>query len=309
MSGIISQQSLDLLVSLINQANPTLPFPVTKTNMTFGTPTVITPATGTIQNTSVLCTPISTSGYRNKQTLTYRRIDLTAMFFDIPVEIYKYSPASTGASPYTFYNLLSDINTRYGLSLTTDDFPDASFPAASDGFYGGSTRTSKVTVTAKPTSFGYTGSLTVRWVQAPQTLANVITVTAMQGRTYPGGNNFASGHLYVLDMEAYGIDFSSVSGTLGGGSFTNYPLGTPNGIGWQQPAFDLLNQTTGKSYTLGSGNAGQPFGMYNGNAVRYSLPNAACPEADSANFNTVVIVTLPGGNTWGVGKLYFHYNA
>jgi hypothetical protein len=39
---IISQQSLDLLVGLINSSNPDLPVPFTDTNVQYGPPTVQT---------------------------------------------------------------------------------------------------------------------------------------------------------------------------------------------------------------------------------------------------------------------------
>jgi hypothetical protein len=202
--------------------------------------------------------------------------------------------------------LLGDINAKYGLALTTDEVADLSFPAATDNYYPG-IRTSKVNMVVASTSMAWKGTVEVRWVQAPQELQNLITQPELTGRLYPGGNDFSGAHPYVLDLEAYAIDFTetnaaglNATGTIGSGIAAQ--------VNAQQTLVDLLAQVTGKAYNMVSGNAGQPYGLFGCTYQKLALPNVLVPEANSRFYNSVVVLTYNHASNWGAGRLFMHHN-
>jgi hypothetical protein len=325
-----------MLVDLINQSNPSLPVPVTKTNLKYGTPTAVNGAAATANpNTTILVTGAANSPYIGKQTLGYRRIDLGTLFRNQLPVISKYSAAATGVVPYKISDLLADINQVLGLSLTTDDFTDASFPAASDNYYGDGTRTSKVNLVAKATSLAYQGSFSLRWHQAPQVLANVLTVPSLENALiFPSGdlvdaNPQANGKPYVIDLDAYWFDWTDVMTGIstaspqtpanGAGvtaSATAGSLGdtTAQGKGWIAIANQLrVNNTNAPYYVTSSDTDKTKYGnMYGWSAAVIDLTTvanqAAYPEANFKYYNRMIVLTPNAGSTWAAGKQYLHFN-
>lgn len=303
---IYSKPSEQLVYDLINQDNPTLPVALSPSNVSLSNPSVYSPGSG-IANSQIRVSGIPNSYYIGSKQLSYRRIAFADLFKGVSIEIKKYSAASVSAVPFTLYQLLSDINTKYGLSLTEDDIIDANFPIASDNVYP--ERTCKVSMVANANSKAFVGSVDVRWRWDEPYLANIAPNTDLDGRLYPGGNDFSSGTKYRITSEAYGIDFSTLAATLNSAAFnTGVSIGNANYVTQQQTVFDLLNQITGKTYSSASANQNTAYGMYGATCTRYSLPNAAIPQADSTYYNTIVVITLPDNNTWGVGQLMIHYN-
>ena len=305
--SIYAKQSLDLVMDLINQSNPGLTTPVSASNVKLGTPAAIAVVAPSIADTSIRVTALPNQFYIGNTTLKYRRINLANLFKNMSLEIRKYSAAAANVSPYTLYQLLADINAKYGLSLTQDDFTDASFPAASDGFY--SDRTSKVTLVTKATSLAYTGQIDIRWVYDKPLLANLISTPDIPGRLYPGGNTFDSNHKYVTNSEMFGIDASDQSAILNGAAFaTGILVGNTTYVSQHKTVLDFLNNLTGKTYAAEAATAGQPFNINGATITRYTLPDATVPQANSQYYNRLVLITLPDTNPWGVGKIYIHFN-
>lgn len=293
-------------MDLINQSNPGLATPVSASNVKLGTPSAISVVAPSIADTSIRVTALPNQFYIGNTTLKYRRINLANLFKNVSLEIRKYSAAASNASPYTLYQLLADLNAKYGLSLTQDDFTDAAFPAATDGFY--TDRTSKVTLVTKATSLAYTGQIDVRWVYDKPLLDNMISTPDIPGRLYPGGNTFDSNHKHVVDSEVYGIDLSDMASTLNGVAFNS-----TSGIGGiqaaaQQTVFDYINNILGTNFTVASSGQGNAYNLYDSTNARYTLPDATLPEANSQYYNRCVVVTLSAANPWGIGRLFLHYN-
>jgi hypothetical protein len=332
---IISQQSLDLLVSLINQSNPGLPVPVTKTNVKFGTPAVYTPSGGAIQNTSIKVTALASGQFIGNDSLTYRRLDMGTLFRSVPIAIFKYSPAATNASPYKISDLLNDINTKYGLSLTTADIVDGALPAGTTnaqpaiGLAAG-TRNASINVAMASNSYGYVGSFTLYWVQAPQDISTMISVASLENaRVYPGNRNVVDNTVYVVDLDAYNFDWTDLFTTLGiivNGVYTNpylttyyngqQPTANSYGAAWQGVITQLNtnNGSGGPPYTFTNGtDPGNVKGnLYGATATLVDLTvaanQAAYPEANYKYYNKCFVVDVPASKTWAAGRLYLHFN-
>jgi hypothetical protein len=322
---LYSKQSLQLLVDLINQANPGLPVPLTTTNALYGAPSAITPAAGTVQNTSIKVTAAAGTKYVGNTTLTYRRIDFGTLFRSLPIAIYKYSPAATNASPYKISDLLPAINAKYGLTLQASDIVDGSLPAgntnavAAIGLAAG-TRNSSITVNAATTSTGFVGSFTLYWVQAPQDISTMITVTSLENaRVFPGSLSTISATPYVVDVDTYSYDFTATLNNLAataGSSlatiiswFTSYPLGTSSGqiASTHSGLISAINSINGATYNL-TNPASTSMSLYNIQTKHYTLPSTSVPEADSKYFNNCLVIDLLSANSWGAGRMIIHYN-
>jgi hypothetical protein len=324
--ALYPKQSLQMLVDLINAANPNLPVPVTTTNVLYGTPTAITPTGGNIQNTSIKVTAVAASKYIGNTTLTYRRLDFGTLFRSLPIVIYKYSPALTGQSPYKISDLLPAINAKYGLNLTTADVVDGSMAAGNTnavpaiGLAAG-TRNSSITVTAQTTSPGFTGTFTLYWVQAPQDISTMITVLSLENaRIFPTKTStLTSQNPYVIDLDTFSIDFTaalnniatSSSWTLSGliSYITASTVGNTNTT-YQSAITQLLAaiaSLTGVTYTQNS-DPTSALSLYGAQFKRVTLPNALVPEANSKYFNNCFYLDLPAANTWGAGRMIIHFN-
>lgn len=324
--SLYPKQSMQMMVDLINQANPNLPVPLTTTNALYGTPTAVTPTGGNIQNTSIKVTALAGTKYVGNTTLLYRRLDFSILFRNLPIVIYKYSPAAVNASPYKISDLLPVINAKYGLSLTTADIVDGSMvpgntnAVAAIGLAAG-TRNSSITVAANTASPGFIGSFTLYWVQAPQDISGMISVTNLEtARVFPGSRNVVDSSVYVPDLDFYSIDWTSqinnvAANTTGGLAnllvyLTSYAMGS-QGVGTvtnaQNALLAAINAAITTPYNFTNPVSTQ-YSLYGLKFANVALPNANVPEADSKYFNRALYMDLPAGATWGAGRIIMHYN-
>jgi hypothetical protein len=321
--SLYPKQSMQMLVDLINQANPSLPVPLTTTNALYGTPTAVTPTGGNIQNTSIKVTAQAGTKYVGNTTLLYRRLDFGILFRNLPIVIYKYSP--NAGSPFKISDLLPSINAKYGLTLTTADIVDANLPVGNNnavpaiGLVAG-TRNSAATVAAATGSPGFIGSFTLYWVQAPQDIASMISVTSLENaRVFPGGRNVVDNGVYVPDLDFYSIDWTNALNQAGVASsqslaqvlvfLTSYGLGTQTGTGAtvHNSLLASINAAITTQYNL-TNPASTPYSLYGIKFTNVTLPSAALPEADSKYFNRALYLDLPAGASWGAGRIIMHYN-
>lgn len=304
MTTVYPLPARDMVYDLINESNPGLPQPLTAAVALLGTPTAITPGGGDYRNTQIkLIANGDSQVYIGKKTLAYRRIDLSALFRGMEIKIKKKSsrePGSSGSFMYTLYELLDDINAKYGLSLTTDDFVDASITRSAavgaDGYYYG-----QANLVCKPTSLAYIGSVVVKWESDALPFSEVVGNGILDGRSWPGGNDFPVGREPQGEYLFYGVDCSPQAATLNSWSSPGANnTGTQSFIEW-------LNSEVGSEllYNVAHTTLNGVSGL---TRIRYTLPNAALPEANSAQFNRAMVFLSQEGS-WFSGKMIFHYNA
>jgi len=301
---LYAKPSKELVIDLINEANPQLPFPLTKDTVSVALPVKLPDTPGKIQNASVDVVPRAPSGYTNKMTLQYRRINLASLFRGVEVRVDVYTSRGTGIAPIRLSDILSALNKKYGLSLAYEDIQDAWFPTANANAVPGK-RSSRQVLRMHPQSYAYVGEVTVLWVQGLQNVADMVKQTSLDGRLYPGGNVFDETHKYVANLDTFSLDMtehSAAMNALQAGSVIG--SGNTTVLANQQAVIDLINQLTGKTFLRDV--AGE-YGLATCTVQRYTLPAVAVPEAN-ASFNRLVTFTFPTAHPWGVGKLYLHYN-
>lgn len=309
---IYTESPKKLVVDLINESNPQLPYPLEESKVRLGVPEKITP--DGIVNTRIWVFPTNDSPYRGKMQLRYRRIDLRDLFKNVRPEIHKYTSVAVGNSPFTTAQLLADFNVKYGLNLQPEDIQSLAYPAASDDYYPGQ-RTCIQELRVKPSCLAYLGtdqageSLNLRWVFTERDLATVITQTDLDGRLYPGGNVFDSNHKVVVALSTYGTDFTSISDvleqirTLGG---IQFGTGDPRSL----QILNYMNTQSAVNTWSQTDTPGEAdYGLRTVPIYAFTLPHADYPDANP-EFNRIAVINYDtfGAAKRQVGKAYLHYN-
>lgn len=304
---------------LINQANPGLTKPLAAANCVLSNPTVIVGAVYPASNSSIVVAPApGNNDYIGKQTLKYNRRDLSKMFRGITVLVKKFASRNmptAGYLAFTIYELLPDINRLYGLNLTEDDVNTGNI--LRDSTLENGQYTTTVTVTTKATSMAYVGSFSLKWLNTPQSLVDMITSLDLDGRKYPGGNLFDETHLPILTGESYRLDSTATIQTV---------MAVPNpfakgNISWSAgwintyaALMNLVNSSSGGRTNLRSYVGGENYKTNPGSIVGMqhqgvALPSAEFPELNSRFYNRALIIFVPEDCPWACGHLIFHYNA
>lgn len=319
---IFSKPPIDEVYDLINLANQGVEnwIPVTKTNVLLGVPAPATVPGNSAMNTKITLSAIAGQDFIGRKEVNYRRRDMGVLFRSITLQIDRYSvnqgaAAGSGAAVFTVYALLPIINAKYGINLTTDDVVDQTITRGTtleDGFY-----TKTVTVQTKSTSLAYTGQFALKWKGAPQDLSMMITVTDLNARKFPGGNDFVTpGHPTIVSGMAYAIDWSAF--ILAGTKWNSYPNsweGASNEVvGFGNRFIDELNRLYGKGLLYPTNGAGAYiYQSWAGRVVDLSTQAGrdSAPLANSKYYNRVLILTVPDADTalgCGAGVHYIHYN-
>src|ERR1700756_3557701 len=140
---------LDTLLGVINQSNPGLQPPLTSAVLQTLVPTVITPGSGQIQDTSMRLLTVQGNGhYVGNQTITYRRINLTNLFRSMVLSLSTY----IGSTTMTAAQFCTAFNATYGTVLVPTDFSNTTFTSGT-----------QYTVTILGGSLCYEGSFTFKW--------------------------------------------------------------------------------------------------------------------------------------------------
>jgi|SRR5690554_1458553 len=173
MSNDFTKREVEVLIEQIVRDNPG--YPLTPAMVTFGTPYVFTPTDRIPRNTSIVATAIEGAGYEGSTTFYYNRVALTD-FVDWGVTDLTF----VVDGERFFSDLLPQINARLNIRLDPERMFDEPLP----DFSPGQPQAVDVTITARPDSLCYIGSLTIRVVNSGIELEDVILDTALDGLEY-----------------------------------------------------------------------------------------------------------------------------
>jgi hypothetical protein len=318
MMAIYSKTAKAMLIDLINEGNPQLPFDINETDFEFSIPEAITVLPNG-HNTKVRVMSKPSSAYIGNVVVTYRRLTLSNIFRSMVPEVEQWftnSKVINGTQVTTLYALLPLFSAKYGIVLEESQFNDVSLSTANG------VRGDAFSLTAKTTSWAYIGSASVKWTNGEQTLASLLPVDVINGRLYPGGNNFDEGFVRkaFVTSESFDIDFTSEKVNLESGYIGTYAFGYVNSTihGVLNAIKNALNsKLAAKGSTLqfnflqtGSlvNYKTTPFNLEGIVPTRVVLPNGNYPEANSEFYNRMVTFVLPADCEWGTGRVYMHYN-
>lgn len=328
--AIYGKTTRQMLVDLINEGNPDLPFPINDTDFDFTMPEVIAdPGNG--HNTRVRVIAKAGTNYIGNILVTYRRLTISTIFRNMILELEHWVP-NTGANGNVIsnvYSLLPLFSEKFGLNFEANDQCWNNQNLTGNHGVGGST----FNITAHANNWAYIGSVQARWLVGERTLESLLPNDIVAGRQYPGGNDLDNPeHKYYVTPDGFDRDYteyknfmesssiaSGVNGAVSqmigismnsldtfGRSFMSTVL---NSIRNRAGDFYLANMDS--SHHAGSSPNGYlnlPFSLNGTYARRYALPHAAVPEANAEFYNRVVVIELPEDCPWGTGKLFLHYN-
>lgn len=204
----LNKTSDKLVLDFINEKNPDAELELSK--ITLGTPTPITDE-GADRNTSMTLTAKKNSGYIGTQDVTYNRLEGGALFRNVTAYLDVKLPKTTT-------DLLTTLNTQYGLKLTEDDIVPAAIPENTNPPLTNPNDPDPAPVdhviTFKEDCYAYLGSIPVKIGAKPQVgerLSLVVTQTKLDGLVYPDGPSAAKGQGYIY---SYGVDCTAIAAFL-----------------------------------------------------------------------------------------------
>lgn len=287
-----------LLYDLIEESNPGFQakFPLDK--IQFGTPAVKAVDSGDTykRDTTVLVSARAGSGLIGSRTISYRRIDMTALFRNMVCQIQTWAPAATVALAKDVW--VSEVNKRFGIVTIASDWNNIAGALPVTNVYSNTT----------VSGLCYKGTVALQWVRGKRPMSDLIpdAKQVLVGRLYPAGNDFTTpGRKPVGEFETYGIDFSPQSGVLEpNGATTAFPIGFTSVA--MTALLNFLNANTGRTNWSNSDSTieGGICGLI---WYKYALPAASLPEANSGRFNRVMVIQGVAGS-WFSGKILLHYN-
>jgi hypothetical protein len=168
MATDFTKGDTQIIVDLINERNAGLS--LTPLLVTFGLPTLN--ATDA-RNTKVTVTAVPGSGYKNFKSLLYNRVELAVIPGARSIEFPK-------GDALKIADLIPEINARYQLNLTTNDFVDGDLP----NFTGTPNEKLDFQLAANADSLVYIGSVTLKIIAEDLDLAVVIANPILDGLVY-----------------------------------------------------------------------------------------------------------------------------
>jgi len=288
------QAQTTMLYDLIEKSNPGFKVSYPVGSVVFGVPSAITvnPEDPYKNDTTVRVTPApGTTGF-GVVSVNYRRIDLVKRFKGMTVKLTNYQVASSIAASIWVPWLAE----KYGLSVTPDDLT-AQFSIGSG---------SNTTMTMKAGCLCYKGAVQVYWTKSLPPLNALLTGAnkALTGRLYPGGNDFTTpGRKPQGELQVYCQDASSIAAILETMPASVNPVA---GSSYVQALVEFLLANTSRTdwSTAASSVSGGLLGI---TWYKYTIPNAAIPEANSGKYNRCIVIQAAAGS-WFAGKLIIHYN-
>jgi len=237
------------------------------------------------QNTAVRITATAGASWTGTTVLLYNRLKLSDLSTLIG-NVVKVSNIDT------VWELISALNSFYGLGLDTTDFVNDAIAINSDG-------NGTVDLTALPTSLGWTGTWSIAIAKGDANLPDAVSNTTLNGLYYPVSEDITK---RLAQSIFYGSDFTDVYDTI---------KGYAPGKVLDDDMLAIINAH--QSYATATGkwvNAATPAAQNNlyGTTV---VSNGKASEVQYANSDRYefVVVLRPSASTLSVrGDFLFHYN-
>jgi len=289
-----------MLYQLVVKSNPKMAS-YAATDIAFSSVTAmnatIAPSGGSslMPDTSAIVKAAGSGSMIGQQTVYYRRIDISKLFKGRTLTLKV--PYAMGTTAITRAQALDFAAQQFGIRIPTDDvnFTSWSFPANNS-------------LSIVGTSPCFKGTLIIRVERDKQLLSSVVGDRTFAGRSWPDAMiDVGDGTKPQGELLLYDIDYSSQKSVLNNLSSGTVP--DVNTTGSLAAAMNAVPNNSG--YAFGNQRCDTPPGILLARATRYTLPNAAIPEANSAQYNRCVVienVDYPQYPSWWAGKIILHYN-
>lgn len=341
--AIYTKTARQMLVDLINESNPELPFSINTIDYDFTDPVSI-PVTEEDHNTEIRIIAKPSSPYVGNRLLTYRRLNLAYLFRNITPKIQQWventSNVNSTTVRATLHRFLPLYSKKYGINLEASQIRQVNLTERM-----GLVPTEWFSITAENKSLVFVGSTEAQWSIGRRRLSELLQIDEVNGRHYPAYNNTVReseepfvDYRPLLTQATHHIDFTLyaqenasdwtrlTSATI----LTSYQGSTHSVV--QRHRQELLYRTIldesfkqkfgfgintnvglrntvyDRQYTAKIDAATATAALGGISYMDISLPHADFPEANSEFFNSAVVFLIPEDCPWGVGNVFLHYN-
>lgn len=294
------KQEKDLLLDLIEEANPGWAENIPLDDVVFGTPTVLTPVDSEGRNTSItIKAKQGSTSVIGSRVIKYRRLDVGKLFRGRSLVLTKYT--TLNVLPYA--DILELLLSQCGINFDPTDMLAGTVQA-------GNSRSFAI----QPSSLCYTGSLTFVWNKGKRDISELLTDGLLDGRVYPQGLiDVQDGSKPQGELMFYNTDFTALSmaawfnGVTSGG-FDNGAWNTSV----NSTALVNLLKTLRPDIPWSRGHVAiTKGGIGYCYFKRYTLPHADVPEANVGLFKRVMVLepaNMANPDNWFFGRIYLHYS-
>ena len=283
----------ELLKELIVRANPEAFTNIDPNQIAYESPVAAPYTRGYEANTTIIAKAAPNAlDVIGRQTLRYRRIDLSKLFRYQTIELTRYS--KTNSLPWAEVKEL--LLKQHGINVADNTFTARALSPDLG-----------VTLTALAGSLCYTGSITVVWRKGKREISEMFPTPVLDGRVWPEGLiQFGDNYKPQGEYFAYDTDFTDTMAS----SFNSWGVNQmATGVAELNKLAGVLNNILPEYNWNSEDSNSVKGGLANLMLYRYALPNATVPEANSSMFNRVMVMQAASDSCWFYGKLLFHYRA
>lgn len=291
-----------LVFDLIEESNPGFKTTFDITKLALGTPTAITvdQADPYKRDTKIRVSGKPGSDVIGIKDITYRRIDLLKLMNGMASLVCREYAVNSSLPPSQWRPF---INKALGVNI-----PAASW---SSSFNLGSTpswvpgNAANYTVQLGTTDLCYINRVPITYIAGKRTVNDILGAEpVVNGRLWPGGNDFSAGSKPRGEFLAYGMDFSEINNLAMIAGPVTIAVGANNFV---TDAILARLQAQSPEYNWANLIHTTPGGILGTVWTRVTLPNAAVPEANPA-YKYCWYIPAPSTGSWWQGKLIFHFN-
>lgn len=304
---IYTKPQIELLVDLINEANPGLNLaPVAFENTRLGLPYPYTPKEGEIADTSIEVFPRDNSFFVGRVVVNYRRLKLENLFKNRVIEYDRWRGRRLERE-----DLAKWLNRDFNTTFVPEDFSSSGWTS-----WGGVRYTN-----IHPHSLCYQGTFYFRWIQGKRELDQILDdapwefnkVFPQPGTRFWSEYHAALPHVVeeteeddrrpLLTHIGFGLDYSR---------FYNNLMALSNGTVLDEntpvilTALRYFTQVTGIELSLDKDHT-EVGGLRGLDYFRYSIPRTLIDEANAFDYQYAAWINAKE-DSWFGGRLIFHFN-